>query len=86
MNINKHRKDNDGQTIGCGCLILIMVIILLFIFGKQLTKTSEYLTVSKAERVCDSGETTTCYYMVFGTNGEVYENTYSLLNWKFDSA
>lgn len=79
-------KDKDGQVVGCGCLILMLAIMLLFIFSKQLTKTTEYITVSKDERVCDGGERTSCYYMVFGTNGEVYENTDTLLNWKWGSA
>lgn len=80
------KGQNDGQIIGCGCLLIILFIGMMFTFGKQLVRTDEYITVSSKERVCDGGETTTCYYMVFGTNGEVYENTDSIINWKFDSA
>ena len=45
-------------------------------------------TVSGKERQCDSsGKTVDCYYVVFGTEGEVFENRDSgLLNGKWDSA
>jgi hypothetical protein len=52
----------------------------------QLNKETHTFTVDSKERKCDSaGETTDCYYVVYGTGGEVFENRDDLLNAKFNS-
>jgi len=44
-----------------------------------------FCTVKLPERVCSGGKITNCKYLVFTDKG-VFENTDSLLGWKFNSS
>ena len=53
----------------------------------QLDRDVETFTVDSKERQCDgSSEGTTCYFVVYGTNGQVYTNTDDIFAGKFNSA
>ncbi len=74
-----------------GCTIIALAA-LLAIGGcatvvKNNHRETHSFTVSSKERQCDGGKNGSCYYVVFGTNGEVFENRDSgILNGKWDSA
>lgn len=76
------------SNLGLGCGALLIVLAIGGCIAKQNHREQHTFTVSSKERQCDStGKETDCYYVVFGTNGEVFENRDSgILNGKWDSA
>lgn len=53
----------------------------------QMNKEEHTFVVDSKDRECSSnGESTSCYFVVYGTEGEVFTNRDDLINGKFDSA
>jgi len=78
--------DEFEMKVGCGALVVfIMLTLILSIAANNHRRTYEFVVSSK-ERQCDGGRDGTCYYVVFGTDGEVFANKDSLWNGKFNSA
>jgi hypothetical protein len=67
----------------------VMAACGLFMVGgcAQLDRDIETFTVDSKERQCDgSSEGTSCYFVVFATDGRVYTNTDDIFFGKFNSA
>ncbi|KEZ00113.1 hypothetical protein AI27_12675 [Sphingomonas sp. BHC-A] len=79
---------SDQTTFNIGCLALLGILAIGGCIAKQNHREQHTFTVSSKERQCDkSGDSVDCYYVVFGTQGEVFENRDSgILNGKWDSA
>lgn len=78
-------RSNDEGLIGCFFLVLIIVIGLVFSLIKANTTHYEIVTIASKERQCDGGKDGSCYYVVFGTNDQIYENRDTMLQGKWDS-
>ncbi|MBB5985988.1 DUF1523 family protein [Sphingobium lignivorans] len=82
----------SDDPFGCTGLLILFAAVALCGVGFAVVKNNHRethdFTVSSKERQCDaSGDDMDCYYVVFGTNGEVFENRDSgILNGKWDSA
>ena len=78
----KSKKSNKLRLQLIGFWSLIVCMVLSFILFPYYTEDSATFTVSKTERVSD-GESST--YLIF-TEGEVFENSDSLMRWKWNSS
>ena len=69
-------------------MLLTMAILALSSAGcAQLDRDIETFTVDSKERQCDgTSEGTSCYFVVFATDGRVYTNTDDIFFGKFNSA
>ncbi|MEU6783433.1 DUF1523 family protein [Nonomuraea angiospora] len=76
-------NDHTGLW-GCGLVILLVIGALVFGVVKLSTDRVETITVKDKERVCSGSSS--CQYLVWDTDGEVYENTDTILAGKFDSS
>lgn len=77
-------RGNDEGLIGCLFLVLILVMGLIFYVIKANTVHYDVVTVASKERQCDGGKDGTCYYVVYGTNDQIYENRDTLMQGKWD--
>jgi hypothetical protein len=69
-------------------VVLALFIVIGVFTIAEVRHVREYtFTVSATDNKCDvdAGELT-CYYVVFGTEGEVFKNVDSVWFWKWDSA
>ncbi|MGI5281704.1 hypothetical protein ACQEVF_59185 [Nonomuraea polychroma] len=76
-------NDNTGLW-GCGAFVLVALVVLVVGLFKLSTGRVETITVENKERVCDSSSS--CRYLVWDRDGDVYENTDAWLSLKFDSS
>lgn len=77
-----------GELGGCAIMLAVAAIIGVVTIAANNHRETHEFVVSSKERQCDSdGKSVSCYYVVFGTEGEVFENSDSgLLNGKWNSA
>lgn len=78
--------NNDNSLIGCGCLVLIAVAAIGISIAAFNHQEQHTFTVSGKDRVCDGGKDGSCWYEVYGTEGQVFKNEDSFLAGKWDSA
>ncbi|MFC7582480.1 hypothetical protein ACFQYP_00725 [Nonomuraea antimicrobica] len=76
-------NDNTGLW-GCGIVVVGALVVLVIGLFKLATARVETITVADRERVCDSS--TSCRYLVWDRDGDVYENTDAWLSLKFSSS
>ncbi len=68
-------------------IVVIVLSVLALIFLPHFSRHVDKITVSeKTVKRYGSGDTSQEKYLVFTTAGNVFENTDSLLEWKFDSS
>ena len=81
-----YRSSSYGVGLfGCLTIVVILVIALVFCIWKANTTHYEVVTIQSKERQCDGGKDGSCYYVVFGTNDQIYENRDTMLKGKWDS-
>lgn len=79
------------SNLSIGCAALAVVALIGGCVAAQMHREQHVFTVSSKERQCDasgsgSNRTISCYYVVFGTGGEVFSNRDDPFNGKWDSA
>ena len=81
-------SDHSTSFAGCAVILAVFAVAGCATLAKNNHREQHRFTVSSTDRQCDrTGDTLDCYYVVFGTEGEVFENRDSgFLNGKWDSA
>ena len=83
--VNRSTTNIHGRLKFLLLIATIMFVVIIPISVYNAIVVGEYsVMISGRERQCDTGGE--CYYVVFGRDGEVFENKDSLLRMKFDSA
>ena len=77
----------DEVKIGCVLFVLLLVFGLIYSAVEMNHRSTYTFTMSGKDHQCDgSGDSLDCYYVVFGTQGEVFSNRDSMWFGKWDSA
>lgn len=79
-------RNEDPAVFGCGCLGLVLVGGLIASVMAYRHQEEHVFVMSGKDRVCTGGKNQTCTYEVYGADGEVFDNSDSLLAGKWDSA